>query len=156
MYLYASLAVFGGAHAAAAGSPVQSTEDAAEKAWETYVAAATATPMPGTLSCAVSDGDDAMVATCFALVAAEDGSVASVIVGRSTSTDGVTWAEFVPVPVGASAADDAVANPAAGGFAMPDAVGIDLQQAQDLLQQVSGEVLYYSSSKKQQARVECS
>lgn len=29
---------------------------------------------------------------------------------------------------------------------MPDAVGMDLQQAQDLLQDVSGNFLYYSSS----------
>ena len=141
-----SLVVLGGAHTAIASSPVQSAEDAAEDAWETYVAASTPTAMPGTLSCAVSDSDGAMVATCFALTAAEDGSVASVIVARSTSTDGATWAEFEPIPIGASTGEGAAANPAAGGFPMPDAVGMDLQQAQDVLQEVSGEMLYVSSS----------
>ena len=110
------------------------------------MAASAPTVMPGTLSCALSDSDGAMVATCFALTAAEDGSVASVIVARSTSTDGATWAEFEPVPIVASADEGVVADPSAGGFPMPDAVGMDLQQAQDLLQDASGEMLYFSSS----------
>jgi hypothetical protein len=110
------------------------------------VAGSTPTAMPGTLSCAVSDSDGAMVATCFALAAAEDGSVASVIAARSTSTDGATWAEFEPIPIVASAGEGAVANPSAGGFPVPDVVGMDLQQAQDVLQEVSGDMLYVSSS----------
>lgn len=140
-----TLAVLGGAYTATAASP-QSPEDAAESSWETYVAASYPAALPGTLSCAVEDGDGPSVATCFALAGGEDGSPPSVIVGRSMSTDGATWNEFEEVPVTASTGDGAVSNPAGDGFPMPDAVGMNLQQAQDLLQERSGNFLYYSSS----------
>ncbi len=145
-----SFVVLGVAPDATAAPPGQNAEDAAESAWETYVSATAPSAAPGTLSCAVQDGpvegDAAFVAFCFALTATEDGSFSSVIVGRSTSSDGTTWTEFEPVPIAAASATDAVANPAAGGFVMPDATGMDLQAAQDVLQDVSGDMFYFSSS----------
>jgi hypothetical protein len=145
-----SVLALGAAHSAAAAPPGQDAEDAAESAWETYVSSTATSAAPGTLSCALldgpADGDAAFIAICFALTTGNDGSFDSVIVGRSTSTDGLTWAEFEPLPLAAVAQDNAVASPAEGGFQMPDATGMDLQAAQDLLQDASGDMLYFSSS----------
>lgn len=45
-----------------------------------------------------------------------------------------------------TAGDEAVGDVSEDGFVMPDAVGMNLQDAQDLLQSVSGSMFYFSSS----------
>jgi len=42
--------------------------------------------------------------------------------------------------------DEAVADVSEGGFVMPDVVGMNLQDAQDLIQSVSGDTFFYTSS----------
>jgi hypothetical protein len=72
-------------------------------------------------------------------------SSAPTLAPESTSVPAAAPTTAAP-PTDAPTEDRATAAPVASGFIMPNEVGVVLQTAQDDLQRVSGNPLYYSSS----------
>ena len=150
------LATLGFGTTVTASAPSQSAEDAAEAAWETHVASSTPDALPGTLSCAVSD--DAGAHCCLLRPRRRRRRCCTFsVVARSTSTDGAVLVR-VRISHRRRCLHYCTSRGEPSGGRVRDArrVGMDLQSAQDLLQDTAGNFLYYSSRRTPPARAACS